>query len=350
MKSLTPSSSVKSSATITTMDENQSEARDSCYYPGCKKDANCNCEICIASINATLDLMPFSVQKSSLTKLSASRGPNNVKSTPVSFEASVVSTPRSSSCKIMESPVLKSTARVNVKVNLKEMEKKETHNGFGFLVVFSKLVLVFSLFFAVEFGVSWTISGALKPDLSSDIVRNLGERSYFVLDLNGRLRFLQNELRGLVAHGKIFNCSCTDSKWEINQDGLLNSRCVLYKSAMEEVSIWGWPLQTAGLLTTGFSSRLFTILSGRVTEWSNGKAGYSIRKENTSWVHKKWGASVMQLDPNTWILEYRRNSILENTRLFSTALDFLKHRMSGAKMRLFSVGAACLLFQCSPFN
>ena len=217
MKSLTPSSSVKSSATITTMDENQSEARDSCYYPGCKKDANCNCEICIASINATLDLMPFSVQKSSLTKLSASRGPNNVKSTPVSFEASVVSTPRSSSCKIMESPVLKSTARVNVKVNLKEMEKKETHNGFGFLVVFSKLVLVFSLFFAVEFGVSWTISGALKPDLSSDIVRNLGERSYFVLDLNGRLRFLQNELRGLVAHGKIFNCSCTDSKWEINQ-------------------------------------------------------------------------------------------------------------------------------------
>lgn len=199
------------------MDENQSEARDSCYYPGCKKDANCNCEICIASINATLDLMPFSVQKSSLTKLSASRGPNNVKSTPVSFEASVVSTPRSSSCKIMESPVLKSTARVNVKVNLKEMEKKETHNGFGFLVVFSKLVLVFSLFFAVEFGVSWTLSGALKPDLSSDIVRNLGERSYFVLDLNGRLRFLQNELRGLVAHGKIFNCSCTDSKWEINQ-------------------------------------------------------------------------------------------------------------------------------------
>lgn len=127
-----------------------------------------------------------------------------------------MSTPRSSSCKIMESPVLKSTARVNVKVNLKEMEKKETHNGFGFLVVFSKLVLVFSLFFAVEFGVSWTISGALKPDFSSDIVRNLGERSYFVLDLNGRLRFLQNEL-GLVAHGKIFNCSCTDSKWEINQ-------------------------------------------------------------------------------------------------------------------------------------
>lgn len=46
----------------------------------------------------------------------------------------------------------------------------------------------------------------------------------------------------------------------------MNSRCVLYKSATEEVSVWGWPLQTAGLLTTGFSSRSFSILSGRVTE------------------------------------------------------------------------------------
>lgn len=217
MKSLTPSSSVKSSATITTMDENQSEVRDSCYYPGCKKDANCNCEICIASINATLDLMPFSVQKSSLTKLSASCRPNNVKSTPISFDASVVSTPISSSSKVMESTVLKSTARVNVSVNLKDLEKKETHKAFGFLGVFSKLVLAFSLFFAVEFGVSWMVSGALKPDFSSDIVRNAGERSYFVRDLSGRLRFLQNELRGIVAHGKIFNCSCSDSKWEINQ-------------------------------------------------------------------------------------------------------------------------------------
>ena len=59
------------------------------------------------------------------------------------------------------------------------------------------------------------------------------------------------------------------------QDGLLlNSRCTLYKSAMEEVFIWGWPLQTAGLLTTGFSSRSFTILSGRVTEVSAKHSSY----------------------------------------------------------------------------
>ena len=47
---------------------------------------------------------------------------------------------------------------------------------------------------------------------------------------------------------------------------MLNSKCVLYKSVIEEVSIWGWPLQTAGLFSTGFSSSSITVLSGRVTE------------------------------------------------------------------------------------
>lgn len=46
----------------------------------------------------------------------------------------------------------------------------------------------------------------------------------------------------------------------------MNSRCELYKSAIEEVTIWGWPLQTAGMITTGMSFRTLTILSGRVTE------------------------------------------------------------------------------------
>lgn len=47
---------------------------------------------------------------------------------------------------------------------------------------------------------------------------------------------------------------------------MLNSKCVLYKSVIEEVSIWGWPLQTAGLFSTGFSSSSITVLSGRVSE------------------------------------------------------------------------------------
>lgn len=46
----------------------------------------------------------------------------------------------------------------------------------------------------------------------------------------------------------------------------MNSRCTLYKSSLEEVSIWGWPLQTGGLIASAFSSRSFTIVTGRVTE------------------------------------------------------------------------------------
>jgi hypothetical protein len=49
--------------TITTkfMEDKRSKIQGICYYPKCRKDANCNCEICLASINATLDLMPNSL-------------------------------------------------------------------------------------------------------------------------------------------------------------------------------------------------------------------------------------------------------------------------------------------------
>ncbi|KAG5236583.1 C-8 sterol isomerase [Salix suchowensis] len=306
-------SSVKSSAS--NQNTTAMEERDSCYFPGCRKDANCNCDICLASINATLDLMPVTNQKSSLTKLSTSRA--NVECTPLSFDSSIISTPRSISRPEMDSPALKSTARLTLNQK-KEKRKKEWSFGLGVLF----------------FGWFWDQAcflEVLRPVFSSDMVRSIGERSWVVQDLNRRLGFLQSELKGFVENGKVSNCSFMDSLWEINQDGLLlYSRCILYKSAMEEVSIWGWPLQTAGLLKTEFSSRSFTVLSGRVTEWSDGRIGYSIRKANTSWVHRNWAASVVQLDPNTWILEYERSLISNSSTLFSAVAEIFKYRMSRA--------------------
>ncbi|KAJ6981714.1 hypothetical protein NC653_024955 [Populus alba x Populus x berolinensis] len=205
----TSQSSVKSSATnpnTTAMEE-----RDSCYFPGCRKDANCNCDICLASINATLDLMPVTIHK-----------------------------------------VL-------------------SHQAF---------------YFTRQRGMYSTCLLILQWSPHRE-------------DLNRRLRFLQSELKGFVANVKVSNCSFMDSIWEINQDGLLlNSRCVLYKSAMEE--------------------------------WSDGRIGYSIRKANTSWVHRNWAASVVQLDPNTWILEYERSLILHSSTLFSAVAEIFKYRMSRA--------------------
>lgn len=148
----------------------------------------------------------------------------------------------------------------------------------------------------------------------------------------------------------------------------MNSRCTLYKSNSEELSIWGWPLQTAGLLTAGFSARSYTILSGRLTEvtefrlcsvsvfscltsslhqvkvlcsfplhfeqWSNGEIGYLIRKSNSSWTQQKWGASAVQMDPNTWILEYSRSSLTENGKLVSAVFEFLKFRLGREVQKL----------------
>ncbi|XP_059649575.1 uncharacterized protein LOC132295357 [Cornus florida] len=323
----TTSSSVKSSTTINTnMEDDQSGTpRDSCYFPGCRKDANCNCDICLASINATLDLMPKSIQRSSHTNRSASKPP--VPRSPVSFSPSTTTStppgPPGIHRRAMVSPPLNSTARTSFHEKMKR-EKREM--GFGSLLM--RLIVGLSLILAAEHGCSWVVSEFLQPQLSPDMVRNVGEKSWVFQDLNQRLEFLKKELQGVV-EGEVSSCRSIDSFWEINKDGLLlNSQCTLYKSAVEEVSIWGWPLQTAGLLTAEFSSRSFTILTGRITEWSEGKVRYSVRRGNSSWAQGRWSASVVQLNPNTWVLEYRRSSIMENSRLVSAALEFVKCRLS----------------------
>lgn len=320
------SSSGKSSATTTTatMDDDSSESRESCYVPGCRRDTNCNCKICLASINATLDLMPSSIHRSSLTKIS-----KPVPTTPVSFNSSFLSTPRSGNPRVMASPPLNSTGRMGFHEKIK---RKKRDLGFGFSLM--RFVVGLSLIFSAECGFSWVVSGILNPQFSPGIVRNVAEKSWVSQDINGRFEFLERKLQSLI-NDKVSSCSSYDSVWEINQDNLLlNSRCSLYKSATEEVSIWGWPLQTAGLLTAEFSSRSFTILSGRVTEWSDGKVCYSTRKANNSWVHQKWSASAVQLDPNTWILEYTQARVVENSRIVSAMLQFLKFRLSRAFRRM----------------
>ncbi|KAK7343598.1 hypothetical protein VNO77_12461 [Canavalia gladiata] len=306
---------------------------NSCYFPGCKKDANCNCEICLASINATLDL------KTSLTKLSSSKP--NLHCTPISFDTSILSTPTSTASHVSSStPLIKSRARArsDSKHNLEKQKKRQNWCFSATNLLRLLLAFGFLLFFP------WAVSGLFQPSFSPDVVKRVGEKCSQQHDLNGKLRFLQKELASIVSW-EVSNCSFVDTLWEISQDGmLLNTRCTFYKSATEEVSIWGWPLQTAGLLTNGFSFRSYTILSGRVTQWNGGQVGgYLIRKANTSWVQPNWGASAVQLDPNTWVLEYQRSSIFENTRFYSAMSEFLKYmipRIIGRVKKIFWLFAA----------
>ncbi|MCD7469796.1 hypothetical protein HAX54_009044 [Datura stramonium] len=316
----TPNSSVKSSST-TIM---ESEIKDSYYFPGCRKDTNCNCEICIASFNATLDLMTNSMHKSSITKLSAARALQFPRS-PISYSPSTISTPKSSSDSSASSmsPPLNSTARGSFHEKVKRKKRE-----FGFGVLLMRLIFGLGVVFGLEFGFSWVVSGFLQPQLSPEIVKNLSEKSWGLMDFDERLIFFKKELEGLFDDEEVSSCRSLNSTWKINQDGLLlTSRCTLYKSISEELSIWGWPLQTAGLLTAGFSARSYAILSGRLTEWSNGEIGYLIRKSNSSWTQQKWSASAVQLDPNTWILEYSQSPLTENGKLVSAVLEFLKYRL-----------------------
>ncbi|XP_028773526.1 uncharacterized protein LOC114730595 [Neltuma alba] len=325
MKTIPSQSESNTGSTNSSVVENHdrsTENRDSCYYPDCLKDANCDCKFCLESY-ATLDRVPVSIQKSSLTKLSASRP--NVEHTPISFDVSILSTPTSNASHNSPPLAVKSDARVNLDEKMKNEKKREW--DFSGVKLF-RLVLGLCFILSAEVAFTLLVSGIFRPVLSPDVMKRIGEKSSVVQDLNGKFRFLQKELQDIV-NGKVQNCSYGNSVWEISQNGvLLNSRCTLYKSAAEEVAIWGWPLQTAGLLTTGFSSRTFTILSGRVTEWNAGQVGYLIRKANASWVQPKWGASVVQLDSSTWVLEYKRRFVFDSTRLYSAALEFFKHRIS----------------------
>lgn len=60
-------------------------------------------------------------------------------------------------------------------------------------------------------------------------------------------------------------------------------------------------------------------------KWSEGKFGYSIHEANTSWRKTKWSTSVLQLDPNTWVLEYSLSSVMESSSLLSLTIDVLTH-------------------------
>ena len=72
------------------------------------------------------------------------------------------------------------------------------------------------LIFAAEFGFPWGVSRVLRPELSWDIVRSVGERSWVVQDLDRNMGFLQKELQGFVG-GKVSNCSYVNSTWEVSQ-------------------------------------------------------------------------------------------------------------------------------------
>ncbi|XP_020094586.1 uncharacterized protein LOC109714391 [Ananas comosus] len=350
---LTPTpSTFSSSRTPSTATWSGSDGRssaDSCYFPGCRKDANCNCDICLASIDATRDLVRNTalISPHFLTKLSSTKTPAK-RSLLLPEPKSPPATPEfGSSVTIPLTPPVQFTPPARSTAKSRPPEKaavrKERRRGVGCKML--SLLAGWLLLWAVDSGLSAAVLRGFGPKLTADVVRQFGEESrVYGTDLKGRLRILQQKIDGVVGGG-LSNCGSEDSVWELKQEGHLffHWRCVIYKSAAEEVSIWGSPLRTSGLLPTTFSRRSLTLLSGRITEWSDGKLMSTLRASNSSsWTYQKWSSAAVQLDPETWVLEYERSALFHGPRLIPSLWELLQSRLSKTDSALFVVSVAIL--------
>ncbi|KAJ3673283.1 hypothetical protein LUZ60_006657 [Juncus effusus] len=331
--SKTPSSSSSSLAGPTT-------GSSSYYYPGCRKDANCKCDICLASIHATRDLISgthLSSKKRSqpFIRFNPSASPQTgSRSKSRSGSGSTVTAPATP-------PLLKSTAKTRPLEKAKKEEQKGEkprvldYRVLGYRIL--SLVLLWLVFWVVDSGFVMRGFG-LTPKLKMEEVERIGEESRGINgDLNQKIRVFQKGIGRLVGDERVHDCGAHDSVWEMNQRGqeFFHWRCVVYKSTGEEVSIWGSPLTTSGLFSTGLSSRSLTLLSGKLTEWSDGKLTSSLRASNcSSWHYGKWSYSAIQLEPNTWILEYKRSGIVQGPRFIPEICDLVRFKIANYVKRL----------------
>lgn len=194
----TPNSSVKSSSPM---------EDDSFYLTRCRRDANCKCKTCVASINATLDLM--SAHRSTLTKLSSSKP--SPPQTPLFSNPSTLSTPISETSRPMVSTPLSPAIRKSFR---QKMNSKKTK--LGYVLKMMKWVLILCLIVIGKLGFSFLTSRVMKTKFSPEIVRKLSEKSSGIQDVKERLVFLNNELQSFMGDG-VSEASSTYPNWEIVQ-------------------------------------------------------------------------------------------------------------------------------------
>lgn len=299
-----------------------------CYYPGCRKDANCACEICLASINATRDLLPPEAASARRCFAAAARD-RKPASRPL-FLGRDTPTPGSAVTEPW-TPPMRSTAKSKRPKEAAGDGKKGGRSPDWAL--YAATVLGFLLLLWVDTGlVPEAAARGFGPKLLPEAVSWLGEEARLAAGgLGHKLRVLERRVGQFVGSERISNCSSQDSVWrfEQNDQHLFHWRCAVYKSAAEEVSVWGSPLRTSGLLPSTLSARHLTLLSGEITEWSDGRVWPTVRASNSSsWSYRGWSAAAVRLEPETWVLEYQRSVLFEGTRLIPATVDLLVSRCS----------------------
>lgn len=190
-------------------DRSERRGSDISYFPGCRKDTNCHCDICLASIDATRDLIPSGGSiRTSVTKLSVSRptpSPFVAGSPPTSPETGSTVTPPST-------PVIES--RTRSRPAAKAVAKKEESWGLSCRAV--RILVGLFLLWAADMGLSAVIMKDFSSKLTPEVVSRAGEECRVLgNDLKGILQLLQQRMGKLVG-GRASNCSSVDSFWEMN--------------------------------------------------------------------------------------------------------------------------------------
>lgn len=202
---LTPASASSSKERSATVRGRSEGGGDCCYFPGCRKVTNCHCEICLASINATLDLIPSATKLPFTKPVPKGTLPlSDSKTRPATSESgSTVTTP--------VTPPIQSTMKSRPSKKVIVEEERSWVLGVRVWLILAGLCLLW----VVDWGFSAVILRGYSPELTAELVRQVGEESRVLLeDLKGGLDVLQQKLERVVG-GEVSNCSSEDSLWEL---------------------------------------------------------------------------------------------------------------------------------------
>ncbi|KAK3146102.1 hypothetical protein QOZ80_3BG0261640 [Eleusine coracana subsp. coracana] len=315
-------------------------AVDSCYYPGCRKVADCDCEMCLASIDATRDLVR-APEAASARRFSAryrrrghSLSPRDAPAAGSDDFAEPWTPPMQSTAKSRRAPPARDAAVAP------ELRGEKGGGVAHDWALYAATVLGFLILLWVDTGlVPEAAARGFGPKLSTDAVAKVGAEARLAPGgLGNKLRVLERRVGQLVGGDRVANCSSQDSEWRFHQNDqrhVFQWRCTVYKSAAEEVSVWGSPLRTSGLLPSTLSARHLTLLAGEITEWSDRRVLPTARASNgSSWAYRRHSAAAVRLEPETWVLEYQKSVLFEGTRLIPAAAELFVSKCSTAARRV----------------
>jgi hypothetical protein len=199
-------------------------AGDSCYYPGCRKDANCACDICLASIDAMRDLVRAPEAASArrfFAGAAASKGRRPAlfcrdRGAGAAGEGSDLSVPP-------WTPPMRSTAKSRrapakaapVARGGGESGARGSHDW----ALYAATVLGFLLLLWVDTGlVPEAAARGFGPKLTPEAVARVGAETRLAPGgLEHKLRVLERRVGQLVGGERAANCSSQDSVWRLDQ-------------------------------------------------------------------------------------------------------------------------------------